>query len=171
MTPQECSVIHVEVRALALEVTGQVYGGSKLEEVKVNVASYRVVNRDFMGETWAGKCQYSTRCLMMNMLLCTSPDRYRGVLAHEYAHAVAFALFGREGAKHGPKWKQVMVRMDRAPEQFHRFNTAAVGKPVVAAPAMSFLWCKACTEVVKVPHFALRPGVAAKCPKCGGYAK
>lgn len=172
LTQEQRSAIQVEVKDLALDVTAQVYGGNKLDEVRARVNSYYVQDDDFKGQTWAGRCQYSLQTLQMNLLLCTSEDRYRGVLAHEYAHAVAEALFGRDGTKHGPRWQNIMVRMDRRPEQYHRFNTAPVGKPNGSkGPRVTSVRCRSCSKMVQVPSFALRPGVAARCPKCRGYAK
>ena len=172
LTLEQRAAIQQEVKDLALEVTSRVYGGAKLDEVRACVSSYRVQDDCFMGQTWAGRCQYAVRTLQMNLLLCTSEDRYRGVLAHEYAHAVAEALYGREGTKHGPRWQNVMVRMDRRPEQYHRFNTSAVGKPGGSrGPRVAFVCCKACSQMVQIPVALAGRGVAAKCPKCGGYAK
>jgi hypothetical protein len=169
LSAEHRGVIQRETAALAAEVTSQIYGGAALCEALACVNSYSVIDDHYFNQTWAGRCQYAYRTIQMNLVLCTSEDRYRGVLAHEYAHAVAEALYGTEGMKHGPRWQNVMVRMDRRPEQFHRFNA---GKQSGGRPSrVGFVSCMSCGQMVQVPSFALGRGVAARCPGCGRYAK
>lgn len=76
------------------------------------------------GKSTAGRATYKENLIQINWHFLLHNEEYviNQTLPHEIAHLVSWQLWGREGAGHGAKWIEVMVKLGLEPSRCHSMN-------------------------------------------------
>lgn len=139
--------------------------GNETSLDSVRMCSITINNR--MRST-AGRANYARNEIIMNeRLLNLNPEHIEQTFAHELAHLISFALYGRNGTGHGRLWQEVMVKLGYSPERTHSLDV----KPFKRVHAVKGTATCGCTVYnLKSKRFTkLINGVKYKCLKCGRY--
>ena len=67
---------------------------------------------------------FRRRAIGLGAAVLTTPERLLDTLVHEYAHLLAYARHGREGAGHGPAWRRAMADLGAEPRVRHAYEVA-----------------------------------------------
>jgi SprT protein len=114
----------------------------------------RIAGRAFLGQN---------RIQFNEQLFCENVQYFKqNTIGHEFAHLVAFEVYGSEGSGHGPRWKQVMRDLGLAPNRTHGLNVT------LARATRQFRYICACQKLTLgvVRHRRFQMGVAYRCGKC-----
>ncbi len=68
--------------------------------------------------------------IIINLSVCSTPERFKATLLHELAHAVERFAYGKKG--HGRTWQSVMRALGEKPETCHSYDLTSTGAEVVA---------------------------------------
>lgn len=60
--------------------------------------------------------------VVINVGVCYTDERFFATLLHELAHAICFWVHEKEADGHGPKWKEIMIRLGQEPSRCHSYR-------------------------------------------------
>ena len=143
----------------------------KLEQLRaqaVHLYSINVIPEvlfDLRGQA-AGQANYRANRLRFNYeLLKSYKDEFVGqTVPHEFAHLVAYRIFGNCIKPHGAEWKSVMVELGAPPTRTHNYAVSPSRK------LKKFLYrcnCKGASyELTSIRHNRIQRGQIYICRKC-----
>lgn len=70
----------------------------------------------------AGTANPRTGTITLSEIVLKTPEQIRATVIHEYAHLLTVARHGRQVAKHGTEWKQVMRELGEEPVVRHSYE-------------------------------------------------
>lgn len=125
----------------------------------------RIIFNDRM-RTSLGRARYSQNSIELNSrVLGDNPDKFDSTFAHEVAHLVAKAAFGRLGGGHGRGWKATMRALGYEPERTHKIDCSALARPH-AVLAQAKCGCRT-FEIKPRRYKAMQNGAKYRCSYCG----
>lgn len=117
--------------------------------------------------TALGRAYYQENKIEMNSrVLSRNPEKYDSTFAHELAHLISYALYGRRGAGHGRMWRSVMRSLGQEPTRCHSIDVSDLKRPhrVIHTAKCG---CRTGIEIKTKRANYMAQGRTYKCTRCG----
>jgi len=135
----------------------------ELFEVKIDPT----ISYDLRGQS-AGQANYRHNVIRLNRELLEkyTADFIDQTVPHEFAHLVAYRVYGSRIKPHGKEWKSVVLALDAKPVRTHSYEVTPTRRLKrfryqCDCPDSSY-------EITSVRHNRILRGHIYLCKKCGG---
>jgi SprT protein len=143
----------------------------KLNELRVKARELFTVNidptisYDLRGQS-AGQANYRHNVIRLNRELLEkyAADFIDQTVPHEFAHLVAYQVYGRRVKPHGNEWRSIMVAFGAEPSRTHRYEVSKTRR------LRRYLYKCNCPgkehELTSIRHNRIRRGAGYLCGQC-----
>lgn len=137
-----------DVRKLANELIQTTFKIKKVDGNIVNVNCWDIGYRFKFdnAKTWFGRCYSHKKIITLSKPFCLANPNHldkkiKDTILHEIAHAIAFKIYGMEGANHGRYWKDVAKQVGCLPKAVA--STSDFGGIKLPMPKYTY-YCEKC---------------------------